>query len=352
MRTIFRGRRLAAAVVAALTIAGPIALTAQPTAAETTNGEDLGVNLQVAQATANPTGPTEITWQDSSATVRQGTATLLRVQVSNAGLLPSPLLGGGSVAVNTGGRVDTGFAALSSACSVNGSGATDVVTCTYGQLQSGATTPFFEIPVATPSTGTLTHTATIPNELLGLPLGTEAPDTDTVSTTVTADSGYGFLTEGESYTYNNGSINVTFTAPNDLGGGGAFVNIYQANGSDSTCGATQCAAVEARTDWVQVGGTAPTADDPFRVSIHYPGVQQTCNGVGFPSGCNQVYFLGTGVQAGPAELIPACAAGGGIAHADPDPCVYNILPTGTGERTFLVAILEDAGFPIPILGGR
>ena len=355
MRTIFRGRRLAAAVVAALTIAGPIALTAQPTAAETTNGEDLGVNLQVAQATANPTGPTEITWQDGSATVRQGTATLLRVQVTNAGLLPAPVLGNGSVSVNTGGRVDTGFLALSSACSVNGSGATDVVTCAYGQLQQGASSPFFEIPVATPTAGTLTHKATIPNELLGLPLGTEAPDSDTVTTSVTADSGYGFLTESESYTYNNGSINVTFTAPNNLGGGGVFVNIYQGNGSDSTCGASQCAAVEARTDWVQVGGTAPTADDPFLVSINYPGVQQTCAGVGYPSGCNPLYFFGTGVQAGAAEQIPACASyspspGGGVAHADPDPCLYGMNPAGNGSVIYLVAILEDAGFPLPLIG--
>jgi hypothetical protein len=346
MRTIFRGRRLAAAVVAALTIASPIVLTAQPTSAEATNGEDLGVNLQVAQATANPTGPTEITWQDGSATVRQGTATLLRVQVSNAGLLPSPLLGG-SVSVNTGGRVDTGFQALSSACSVNGAGATDVVTCSYGQLPLGGTTPFFEIPVATPSTGTLTHTATIPNELLGLPLGTEAPDSDTVTTTVTANSGYGFVTEGETITYNNGSIDVTFTAPDDLGGGGVFVNIYQGNGSDSTCGENQCAAVEARTDWVQVGGTAPTAGDPFQVSIRYPGVKQTCNGVAGP--CNEIFFLGTGVQAGAAAPIAACVSDG---VADPDPCVDEIIPSGTGERTFVVALLEDSGFPIPILGGK
>jgi hypothetical protein len=349
MRNFFRGRRLAAAVIAALTIAGPIALTAQPSSAALTNGEDLGVNLQVAQATANPTGPTEITWQDASATVRQGYATLLRVQVTNAGAVPELL--GGSVAVNTGGRVDGGFEALSSACSVNGAGATDVVTCTYGLLLPGASTPFYEIPVATPTTGTLTHTATIPNEALGLPVGAEAPDTDTVKTTVTSNSGYGFVTAGETISYNNGSIDVSLTAPNDMGGGGAFVNIYQGDASDSTCGASPCRTAEARTDWVQVGGTAPTAGDPFKVAVHYPG-RQTCNGAEFGGTCNPLYFLGTGVTAGPAQPIPFCLSGEGVAVANPDPCIYDINPVAGsgGERTILVAILEDSGFPIPFLG--
>ena len=346
-------RRLAAAAVAAFTIAGPIALTAEVSSAGTTNGEDYGVDLQVAQATANPNGPTEITWQDSSATVRQGYATLLRVKVSNAGLLPQLLPS--SVAVNTGGRVDTGYEQLPSACSVNGAGATDIVTCSFSGLQSGGSTPYFEIPVATPTAGTLTHTATIPNELLGLPIGAEAPDSDTVTTTVTAGSGYGFITEGETFSWSNGSVNASLTAPQNLGGGGAFVNIYQGNGSDSTCGSGPCASVEARTDWVQVGGTAPTASDPFKVTINYPGVQQTCNGVGYPSGCNPLFFLGTGIQAGPAEQIPACATfspapGGGVAHADPDPCIYGMSPAGNGSIVYLVAILEDSGFPLPLPG--
>ena len=349
-------RRIAAAAVAALSIAGPIVLTAGTSSAAVTNGEDFGVDLQVAQATANPTGPTEITWQDGGATVRQGTATLLRVQVTNAGVVPQVL--DSSVSVDTGGRVDTGYEQLPSACSVDGTGATDVVTCAVsGLLLPGAATPYFEIPVATPTTGTLTHTASIPNELLGLPLGAEAPDTDTVTTTVTAGSGYGFITEGETIAYNNGSINVSLTAPNNLGGGGVFVNLYQGNGSDSTCGTGPCATVEARTDWVQVSGTAPTANDPFKVSINYPGVQQTCNGVGFPSGCNPLYFLGTGIQAGPAEQIPACAGfspapGGGVPHADPDPCLYGMSPAGNGSIVYLVAILEDSGFPLPLLGGN
>lgn len=344
-------RRLAAAAVAVATIAGPVALTAEAGSAATANVEDYGVDLQVAQATANPTGPTEITWQDGGATVRQGTGTLLRVRVTNTGALPQLLPS--SVTVNTDGRVDTNFE-LPAACSVNSAGATDIVRCTFSGLQPGTSTRYFEIPVNTPTTGTLTHTARIPNELLGLPLAPEAPDSDSVTTTVTANSGYGFVSEGETIGFNNGSINVSLTAPQNLGGGGAFVNIYQGSGSDSTCGTGPCADVEARTDWVQVGGTAPTSGDPFRISINYPQVQQKCNGVGFPSGCNPLYFLGTGVQAGPAELIPACASfspsGNGAAIADPDPCIYGMGPAGNGSVTYLVAILEDSGFPLPLLG--
>jgi hypothetical protein len=345
-------RKLLAALAATVgLVAGPIAL-AESSSAAITNGEDIGIAIAVAQATANPSGPTEITWQ-SSATVRQGTATLLRVQAQNAGAVPQL---SGSISVNTGGQVDEAFEALSGACSVDGSGATDVVSCSYGLLLPGASSPLFEIAVATPTTGTLTHTASVPNETLGLPLGTEAPDTATATTTVTSGSGYGFITEGEKISFNNGSINVSLTAPQNLGGGGAFVNLYQGNGSDSTCGATSCASVEARTDWVQVGGTAPTASDPFRVSVNYPGVMQTCNGVGYPSGCNPLYFLGTGIQAGTAEQIPACAGfspapGGGTPNANPDPCIYGLGPAGNGSVTYLVAILEDSGFPIPLIGG-
>jgi hypothetical protein len=350
MRKVLGGRRLAVAVIAALTIGGPIALTAQTSAANPLNVADLGVTLQVAQATQNPlTGGTTITWQ-GSATVNPGQGTLLRASMSNDGALSQS---DATLTVNTGGDVDPNYD-LDPACSVS---APTTVTCSFGTLAAGQSSPFVYIAVETGAATSLAHQAGVsafPGETVQLPLAPESPDSASASTTV-ANSGFAFLTDGESasFTSADSDVNTVFSLPqNATNGGGVFVHLYEGNATDTTCGLSPCYAPEARADFVQVGGTPITKENPLRAAVTYLQIKQTCNGLGGGSGCNPIYFLKTAQTLGIATQVPKCstyAPNGITPYASSDPCVYGLARID-GSVQYLIALLDDIGFPIPLLG--
>jgi hypothetical protein len=352
MRKALGGRRLLAAIVATVTIAGPVALTAQTSAANPLNVADLGVTLEVAQATQNPlTGGTSITWQ-STATVNPGQGTLLRARISNDGAIPQSAA---TLTVDTGGNVDPDFD-LDPACSAT---TATTVTCSFGDLAAGQSSPYVHIGVETGAAPTLAHSAGVsafPGEAVQLPLAPESPDTASASTT-TAVSGFAFITDGESvsFTSSDSDVQTTLTAPvGGTNGGGFFVHLYEGDAGDTVCGLSPCYGAEARADFVQVGGTPIAKENPLRATVTYPQVKQTCNGLGGGSGCNPIHFLKTGQTLGVAPQVPKCstyAPGGGTPYASADPCVYGLgRPQGQGGTvTYLIALLEDIGFPIPKL---
>ena len=347
MRKAFGGRRLLAAIVATATIAGPVALTAQTSAASPLNVADLGVTLQVAQATQHPLlGGTTITWQNT-ATVNPGQGTLLRASMANDGTLPQS---DATLTVNTGGTVDPNYD-LDPACSASGS----TVTCAFGSLAAGQSSPTVYIGVETGAATSLAHSASVaafPGEALQLPLAQESPDSASATTNV-SNSGYAFLTDGEtaSFASSDGDVKSTFTVPaGTTNGGGVFVHLYKGNGSDSLCGTAVCQAAEARADFVQVGGTPATVENPYLISVEYP--KGNCAGRGGGSACNPIYHQKTGTTFGVATLTANCAQyhpNGTVSDTDanPDPCVYGRPSGGSGEIRFLIAVLEDIGFPIP-----
>jgi hypothetical protein len=336
-----------AAIVATATMAGPIALTAQTSGAHPLNVADLGVSLVVAQATEHPLlGGTTITWQ-GSATVNPGQGTLLGATISNDGAIAQS---DATLTVDTGGTVDPNFD-LHPACTATTS---STVTCSFGELAAGQSSPFVHIAVETGAATSLQHHAAVsasPGESLQVPLAQESPDSASASTTV-ASSGFAFITDGESTSFTSGDNDVTTTFALPAGatdGGGMFVHLYEGDASDTSCGLSPCYAPEARADFVQVGGTPVSKENPVRVSVTYPQVKQTCNGLGGGSGCNPIHYLKTGQTLGPAPAVPKCSTytpGGGTPYASADPCVYG-LDRVDGSVVYLIALLEDIGFPIP-----
>lgn len=359
MRNLFSARRLMAAAVAALSIGGPIALSAQPSQADIAPVADVSASLEVAQATTNPlTGGTTIGWQ-KSASVNPGLGTLLRARIDNVGLLP---VLSASITIAPGRKLAPNFT-LDPACVVIAGATADTVTCSYGTLAAGTSTPYVYVPATMPATGTVTSVATTSASPDGIvQLTPNANDSASVTSTAT-NSGYAFLTDGQSASFHSadGKVDSSFTVPaGTTKGGGVFVRLYEGNGSDTTCGSTLCNAPEARADFVQVGGTPVTTDNPFRMAVSY-SVKQTCNGLGYGSNCNPIYFLKTAQTAGVANQVQKCVSGyapnssnlTGV-KANPDPCLYSLGRHGDLDAddpvTYYLALKDDIGFPIPIVG--
>lgn len=345
-------RRLLAGVVAA-TIAGPLAL-AEPAPADPLNISDIGVDAEVAQATLAAPGQVDITWQDE-ASVIPGTGTLVRARLYNDGLIPQL---DATLTIDAGGQLDPDFA-VDPACEVTEGAVSDTVTCEYGQLDAGASTPLVYVAVetgATPVVSTASGSAT-PDSLVPVEVIADDDETDSVTTTVSAPAGFAFLTDGEatSFTSASGNVRMTFAVPvGATNGGGYFVHLYEGDSSLVTCGVNSCYQPQARADFVQVGGTTePAPATPLRIGVTYPNIKQTCNGLGGPSGCNPIHYLPTGVVAGPAPKVPLCstyAPNGTNAFASSDPCLYGLTRTTDGIVTYALAVLEDIGFPIPKIG--
>lgn len=345
-------RRVLAALVAVAAIGGPLAYAAQPSGADILPPvSDTGVVLQVAQATLTGSGATAITWQNA-ATINGSQDTLIRAQFINDGTLPQL---SATLTINAGGKLDPGFT-VDPGCSVTPGATSDTVTCSYGTVMGGQSEPFVNLAVQTASATSITSTASetaVPDGLVSVL--SDGDETGSVTTTV-LNSGYAFLTDGQSLTFNStdGNVTETFSVPaGGTHGGGLFVHLYEGDGSTSTCGGTtSCYTPMARADFVQVGGTAPVASNPFTDIVGYPNVKQTCNGLGGGSGCNPIYYLSTGIAAGAAVLVPKCttyAASGGTPNASSDPCIYTLSHVGSGSTTYYIALLTDPGFPIPRL---
>ncbi|MDQ1372830.1 MAG: hypothetical protein QOJ09_168 [Actinomycetota bacterium] len=353
-------RKFLAVLVACAAIGGPVALGARPSQADVAPVADAAVSLQVAQATANSVGQTTINWQ-SSATVTPAKGTLLRARIDNVGLVP---LFSETLTVNPGAKLAPNFT-IDPACTVTTGATSDTVTCTYGSLAAGASTPYVYVPATMPSTGTITSTASTAASPDGVvQLTPDANDSASVTSTA-ANSGYAFVTDGQSATFHSADAKVdeTFSVPTGATkGGGVFVRLYEGDASDTTCGTTTCYTPEARADFVQVGGTPATVDNPFRIAVGY-ATKQTCNGLGYGSSCNPIFYLKTGQTAGVAQLVQKCTSGYSSNNpnatgvkAIPDPCVYSLGRHGDLDTddpvTYYIALLDDIGFPIPVLGGK
>ena len=346
-------RRLLGAAVTAVTVAAPLALSAQPSQADILPPvSDVGVSLQVAQATLNSVGQTVITWQNA-ATITPGKNTLLRAQFYNDGTIPQL---SATLTVDAGGKLAAGFAIPG--CTVSAGLTDDTVSCNYGTVMPGQAEPFVYIAVATGTAPSVTSIATQTATPDGL--ATVAPDGDetaTATTTVLANSGFAFLTDGQSvsFTSTDGEVSETFALPAGATGGtgGVFVQLSEVSSAGTTCGGAACYAAEAKASFVQVGGSPVQASNPFTDAITYNNAKQTCNGLGGGSGCNPIYFLPTGVTAGAATQVPKCSTygtnGAGTPNASSDPCVYDLTHTTSGVTTYGIALLSDPGFPIPHL---
>lgn len=351
MRNFFRGRRLAAAVIAALSITGPMALMGGTSSADPLNVADLGVEIQVGQAVVAPGGEPTLTWQDV-AQVRPNGGTVIRAKADNTALLPQASM---TLTVNLGAARDTDYTVHGCQGTLT-LGATQV-TCTTGL--AATTTGWVYIGVKTGAAGSsVTHTATVSGvlgEALQLPLAPEAADSDTAKTNVVANSQFVFLTDGESASRSGAGANQSFTVPaGATNGGGVFLRQYEDNGADSTCDGAPCYAIEARADFVQVGGTPVADSNPFRMTVHYPGTHLSCTGVGGGADqCNDLFFLRSGFTAGAATGVPRCAG----YSPDPsvaiaatsegrDPCIFMIRPAGEASVTFHIALKKDIGFPL------
>jgi hypothetical protein len=345
-------RRLLAAFVATAAIGGPLAYAAQPSGADILPPvSDTGLTLQVAQATLTSTGATAITWQ-GAATINPAKDTLIRAQFFNDGTLPQL---SATLTINAGGKLDPGFT-VAGPCTVSPGATSDTVTCSYGTVSGGQAEPFVYLAVQTGSASTITSTASetaIPDGLVSI--GSDGDETGSVTTTV-VDSGYAFLTDGQSasFTSADGNVTETFTVPaGATNGGGVFVHLHEGDGSTSTCGDGSCYTPMAVADFVQVGGTPVQASNPFTDAVGYPNVKQTCNGLGAGSGCNPIFYQATGVAAGTATQVPKCttyAPGGGMPFASSDPCIYGLSHVGNASTTYFIALLKDINFPIPLLG--
>ena len=344
-------RRLLAGVVASV-IAAPLAL-AQPAPADALNISDIGVEAQVAQATLAAPGQVEITWQDS-ATIIPGTGTLVRARMYNDGAIPQL---DASLRIDGGGQLDADFA-LDPACQALQGLLSDTLVCNFGQLDPNESTPFVYAAVEAGATPTIVTTASgtaTPDSLIPVEVIADDDETDSVTTSVVPQAGFAFLTDGEStaFTSASGNVQETFAVPNGAtNGGGFFVHLYEGDSTSATCAGGPCYQPQARADFVQVGGTStPQPANPLRMTITYPNVRQTCNGLAYP-GCNPIHYLETGIVAGDAPLVPACSTfqpNGNNAFASHDPCVYAVGATLNGVRTWSIALLEDIGFPIPKL---
>jgi hypothetical protein len=347
-------RRAAALAVATTTIAAPLALLAQPTSADVGPVADAGMHLEVAQATLASTGDVTIAWNTSSATVTPGKDTLVRAQFFNNGSVPTI---SSTMTVNTGGRIDTAYAdpsyAIGGPCSVNTSGATDVVTCNYGYTAAGGNQPYVYLAIKTATAAvTTTGSETAVSSSL-VPIDYDNDDSGSVTSTPVANSGFAFLTDGQSvsFTSTDGKVAETFRLPaGATNGGGFFVQLKETSSAGQTCGGGSCYPVEAAADFLQVGGTTtPTKANPLTMSVTYLTLKQSCNGLGGPSGCAPLYSLPTGVTTGPTTQVPNCttyAPNTGTPYASNDPCIYSLTKTTQGIVTYAIALLKDVSFPV------
>ena len=346
-------RRLLAAFVAVAAIGGPLAYAAQPSGADILPPvSDTGLTLQVARATLTSSGATAITWQNA-ATITPTKDTLVRAQFFNDGTVGQL---SATLTIHVGGKLDPGFP-VAAPCTVTAGSTSDTVTCSYGSVAAGQSEPWVYLAVATGTATSITTTASetaVPDGLASI--AADNDETGSVLTSVTS-SGFAFLTDGQSLTFNSadGNVTETFSVPaGATNGGGVFVHLYEGDGSTSTCGTSgPCYTPMAKADFVQVGGTAAVASNPFTDIVGYPNVKQTCNGLGGGSGCNPIYYLATGITAGAAVQVPKCstyAPGGGTPYASSDPCIYTLTHVGAGASTYSIALLKDIGFPIPRLG--
>lgn len=351
-RSHWWSRRLLAGAVAAA-IAAPFSL-AQPATANPLNVSDIGVDAEVAQATLSAPGQVDITWQES-ATVIPGTGTLVRARLYNDGAIPQL---DATLTISAGGQLDGDFD-LDPACVAVDGLVSDTVVCKFGQLDAGASTPFVNVAVEVGAAATIVTTASgtaTPDSLVPVEVVADDDETDSVTTTTSTDTGFAFLTDGESTSFTSASGNVkeSFAVPQGAtSGGGFFVHLYEGDSSPATCGGGPCYQPQARADFVQVGGTSqPQPSNPLRMTVSYPNVQSTCNGLAYP-GCNPLYYLPTGVTGGPAALTPPCSTykpNGTNAFASSDPCVYAVSASLSGARTWSIALIDDIGFPIPKIG--
>ena len=351
-RSQWWSRRLLAGAVAA-TIAVPLSL-AGPATADPLNISDIGVDAEVAQATLSSPGQVDITWQES-ATVIPGTGTLVRARLYNDGAIPQL---DARLTISAGGQLDVDFD-LDPACDALEGLLSDTVVCAFGQLDPGESTPFVYVPVeagSAPIVTTASGSAT-PDSLIPVEVVADDDESDSVTTTPLQQAGFAFLTDGESTSFTSASGNVkeSFSVPEGAtSGGGFFVHLYEGNSTGVSCGSRTCYEPQARADFVQVGGTTqPQKSNPLRMTVSYPNVLSTCNGLAYP-GCNPIQYLPTGVTAGPAPLTPACstfAPNGTNAFASSDPCVYAMSAALNGSRTWSIALIDDIGFPIPKITG-
>lgn len=347
-------RRLLAGAVAA-TVATPLALAQQATA-NPHNISDIGVDAEVAQATLSAPGQVDITWQEA-ATVIPGTGTLVRARLYNDGAIPQL---DARLTIDAGGQLDADFD-LDPACDALEGLLSDTLVCSFGQLDPNESTPFVYAAVEAGST-TIVTTASgsaTPDSLIPAEVVADDDESDSVTTTTQQDTGFAFLTDGEStsFTSASGKMKESFAVPEDAtNGGGYFVHLYEGDSSTATCddnqGDDQCYQPQARADFVRVGGTQPRVDNPLRMTVTYPGVVMKCDGLSYP-GCNPIHYLPTGQTTGEAPRVPACSTykpNGTNAFVSHDPCVYAMSATTRGERTWSIALIDDIGFPIPKIG--
>jgi hypothetical protein len=282
--------------------------------------------------------------------------------------------------VETGGRIDTAAPAIPLNCTKDGSGSTDVVTCTWDGflLSSNPQGGDFDLFVKTPAAPatSMTSTATISGTLAGVPLVDDSSDnTATVVTALspTAPCGtactQGFVPNGGSIsrTSSDGTIAQTLTVPSGPSaswtGGGLYVTLEEKSTAGFTCGsATQlCSPQMAHSRFRSLSGNSPSSTQAaVKEAVTYI-IKNVCNGAGNP-GCFPLFYTITGQLSGIAPQQPGCpqSTAGNVfdTSGNPDiPCLVAAVKgtvlsePASNSVTYTTAMRRDPGLP-PLLPGK
>jgi hypothetical protein len=276
----------------------------------------------------------DVTLTNNPSNVLLGNDTLLSAKVTNNGVPQS----GVTLTITTGGTADPALALPAGCASANG-GAN--VVCSNVALSTGQTKQF-DVAVTSPTSGssmTSTATATGANGSTG---------SASVSTTLSANA-QAFVPQGHSLSYSSSAVNDTFSVPQGAAPG-IFLTLRQADITGTMCGTSPCNSIAAEAVFPSNGtyqATDPNHPLIFRVAYTF---KQTCNGIGTPSGCNAVYWIGSGSTT--AQQVQPCPTYSQTREqaarmADPNtPCLNFVNKTTQGLVTYSIALLKDISIPI------
>jgi hypothetical protein len=285
-----------------------------------------------------------------------------------------------TLTLDTGGRVDTQGPAIPANCTNNGTGSSDVITCTWdgfllSQTPQGGD---FSVAVKTPAApaSSMTSTATIAGTLGAVPLVDDPSDnTATVVTALSATAPcggsctQGFVPQGGSIsrTSPDGTISQTFSVPASANwtGGGEYVTLKERSTTGFNCGGQTCNSQMAEALFTPFNPSAtPTAADLALKEVLTYQIPKICfedesHGETEVMTCSPLYYTVTGQNSGTAPKAPSCPQStAGDLHdtsSSPSiPCVAAVTPgpetlrEATSSATYTVALLKDIGLP-PLL---
>lgn len=291
-------------------------LGATKTASATTNLYGLGLSLS-----SNPS------------TVLSGNDTLLSAIVSNNGAPQTNVV----VKVNTGGIIDSSFA-LPSGCTA----ASGVATCTVSSLATGASKQFDIAVTTNPTATSMASSATA--------TGANGSSASASATTTEDANAAAFVPQTKSLSNTTPADSNTFSVPQGSTVG-LILKLQDKDVTGLTCGTGPCNPTAVEALFPNTGTySANDVNHPLMWKVTY-NFKQSCNGLGTPSGCNPLYWMGSG-QNTPQQLLQ-CTTFNKNRETLPahmlnanTPCINFVTHTTGGIVTYDVAVLKDISLPI------